>query len=348
MASLGSDSAREAGVSGPAALRRSIAEVLDPLVTAHPRCALLDFPSSANVGDNAIWLGEVQYLTSRGMRPVYRCDRETYAEPTLRKRLGEGIILLHGGGNLGDVWEGSQELRETIISNFPSNPIVVLPQTIHFRERTNLLRAKKIFDGHGGLTIVTRSQRSYQIAKEEFACNTLLAPDMAFFMNTLAKKSSPSTPILWLQRTDQESGGLPVPTAPDVKQVDWVELGRVRQASVMMSRAPHLRAAASFAKTTIRTGMRALSAPLGKTFDARAEARLARGVALLSEGQVVITDRLHGHILCLMMEIPHVLLDNSYGKLRDFYETWTKNETLVKWASSPEEALAVARDLCQG
>lgn len=328
-----------------ASFRTSIAEVLDPLVTAHSRCALLDFPSSANVGDNAIWLGEAQYLRSRGMRPVYQCDRETYAEPALRKRLGDGIILLHGGGNLGDVWEGSQQLRETVISNFPSNRIVIMPQTIHFRERANLLRAKKVFDGHGGLTIVTRSKRSYAMAKEEFACNTVLAPDMAFFMTAASRKSSPSTPIVWLQRTDQESGGLTVPRAPDVEQVDWVELGPVRQASVKMSRAAHLRAAAGIAKTMIRTGMRAASAPLGKTFDARAKARLQRGVGLLSEGQVVITDRLHGHILCLMMGIPHVLLDNNYGKLRDFYETWTQNETLARWASSPEEALTIAREL---
>ena len=325
--------------------RASIEEVLDPLVTRHPCCALLDFPSSANVGDNAIWLGEVQYLSSRSMRPVYQCDRETYAESTLRKRVGDGVILLHGGGNLGDVWEGSQELRERVISSFPSNPIVVMPQTIHFRERANLLRAKRIFDNHGGLTIVARSKRSHEIAKEEFDCNTVMAPDMAFFMTTPARTSSPTTPILWLQRTDQESGGLSIPKAPDVKQVDWVELGRVRQTSVTMSQTPHLRAAASLAKTAIRTGMRALSAPLGKTFDARAQARLERGVRLLSEGQVVITDRLHGHVLCLMLGIPHVLLDNSYGKLRDFYETWTHSETSVKWASSPEEALDTAREL---
>src|SRR5207249_3440314 len=70
--------------------------------------------------------------------------------------------------------------------------------------------------------------------------------------------------------------------------------------------------------------------------------RLLRGCCLLSKGCVVITDRLHGHILCLLLGIPHVLLDNNYGKVRWFYETWTRDCPLACWAASPPEALALA------
>jgi exopolysaccharide biosynthesis predicted pyruvyltransferase EpsI len=39
---------------------------------------------------------------------------------------------------------------------------------------------------------------------------------------------------------------------------------------------------------------------------------------------LIITNRLHGHILCLLLEIPHIFLPNSYHKNEGFYQTWTK------------------------
>ena len=63
---------------------------------------------------------------------------------------------------------------------------------------------------------------------------------------------------------------------------------------------------------------------------------------MLGEGRVVITDRLHAHILSLLLGIPNVILDNSYGKLHDFYHTWTSGGGLVRWARDPEHAIALA------
>jgi exopolysaccharide biosynthesis predicted pyruvyltransferase EpsI len=66
---------------------------------------------------------------------------------------------------------------------------------------------------------------------------------------------------------------------------------------------------------------------------------------MLSEGRVVVTDRLHGHILCLLLGIPHIVLDNSYGKLRSFDETWTRTSTLTHWAASLDDAVQLAHRL---
>jgi exopolysaccharide biosynthesis protein PssK len=69
------------------------------------------------------------------------------------------------------------------------------------------------------------------------------------------------------------------------------------------------------------------------------------GCRLLARGKVVVTDRLHGHILSLLLGIPHVLLDNSYGKLRHFHETWTWSMPRVRWVESSAEARAVAEQM---
>lgn len=83
---------------------------------------------------------------------------------------------------------------------------------------------------------------------------------------------------------------------------------------------------------------------LSRVEDHTAAKRLRRGCATLSEGRVVITDRLHAHILSLLLGIPNVILDNSYGKVRDFHQTWTSGSDLVTLAADPAQAMSLAAE----
>ena len=38
-------------------------------------------------------------------------------------------------------------------------------------------------------------------------------------------------------------------------------------------------------------------------------------------------------------------MDNSYGKIRNFLETWTTNSEIARWADSFSEAKQIARQL---
>jgi pyruvyl transferase EpsO len=79
--------------------------------------------------------------------------------------------------------------------------------------------------------------------------------------------------------------------------------------------------------------------------DAEARNRVAAGVKLLGRGRAVATDRMHAHILSTLLGIPHVVVDNSYGKLRSFYETWAANLEFAQWADSPSDAIEAAKAL---
>ena len=81
-------------------------------------------------------------------------------------------------------------------------------------------------------------------------------------------------------------------------------------------------------------------------YDMTARARLIRGLRILSAGKVVVTDRLHAHILCLLMNIPHVLLDNSYGKVNNFVDTWTKDSPLVHLSDSISSVPDLLASIC--
>ena len=82
-----------------------------------------------------------------------------------------------------------------------------------------------------------------------------------------------------------------------------------------------------------------LQGPHSATYAPVARRRLGRGSRLLSRGRVVVSDRLHGHILCLLLGIPHMVLDNSYGKVRGQFEAWTHASPLATWCDSEAEAL---------
>ncbi len=74
------------------------------------------------------------------------------------------------------------------------------------------------------------------------------------------------------------------------------------------------------------------------SYDTAARARVLRGCRLLSSGRVVITDRLHAHLLSLLLGIPHAVLDNSYGKLSRFLDAWTGGAAGVHRAASTQGA----------
>src|SRR5262249_180799 len=82
-------------------------------------------------------------------------------------------------------------------------------------------------------------------------------------------------------------------------------------------------------------------------YTALANRQLRRGTQLLSSGRVVLTDRLHAHVIALLLQIPHVVLDNSYGKVSGFVEQWTGASRLVNVAKDLPGAFAIYRSLKQ-
>jgi pyruvyl transferase EpsO len=80
-------------------------------------------------------------------------------------------------------------------------------------------------------------------------------------------------------------------------------------------------------------------------WDRLAQQRTRRGCRLLSRGRIVVTDRLHAHILCTLLGIPHIVLDNNCGKLSGFIRCWTAEHPLCHLADSVEEATRIATSL---
>ncbi len=304
---------------------------LRPLIAGHRRVALIGFPNHGNVGDSAIWLGELELLRALEVDLVYVSDTDAYDEAALRRRIGDGVILFHGGGNLGDLWPRHQPLREAVVSAFGTNAVVLLPQSIHFRDPANAERASAVFGRHERLAVTVRDETSLRIGSELFGADrTTLCPDSAVRAPVPSSSSRAVHDIVFLARRDHEVAHPPdAMPLQDVHVTDWVTDLPWTQEFLQLKGAAqtHEEREAAYRR--------------------QAEAVVRSGLDVLAGGRVILTDRLHAHLLCLLMQLPHVLLDNSYGKVRSYYEAWTAPSDLVRWADDVDEGLRSARQLVE-
>lgn len=304
--------------------------------------AYINFPNHQNAGDPALWLGGRRLLRSAGIRIAYECEYRTYDPWELRRAVGEtGTIVINGGGNLGDVYMNQQGVRERVLQDFPRARFLQLPQSIHFEHRRNLDRTADVIR-EMDFKLLVRERQSLAIARDKMGVAADLCPDLVFVLGAQRRPLPPRAPILWLAREDGERfhvGGFD--GATDVERLDW--LGPVDDEPdwTLLERAARRaeRLLQPDAKPILRRTLPAL------TYPKLAVARFRRGLSILSRGRVIVTDRLHGHLFALLLGIPHVVLDNSTGKVSSTVETWTGANPLVNWADTPAEALARARSL---
>ena len=323
------------------ALRSRLERTVAAAVPHGARVALLDLPNHPNSGDNAIWLGELALLRRLRARIAYVCETHGYDARAVRRAIGpNGVVLLHGGGNFGDEWPGYQQLRERVVHELLDLPIVQLPQSLQFGDAVARAQAAAALGGHRRLTILCRDVPSAETA--HFLApraRVELCPDAAFALRPARRRFTRPGAPLWLARTDRERRS-PRLAPPDGagRVVDWPDPGPTERA---------LRALSAHAgqRATKRAWLAPVAFPaLAALHRGLATQRVREAMALLAGAPSVVTDRLHAHILCLLLGVPHVVVDTGYGKLRRFVEAWTYDSPLVRMASDAAQAHELATD----
>jgi len=335
-----------------ATARWTLGEVLRPLLGERREVALVNFPNHGNPGDPAIWLGSRRLLADLGVRIGYASAWWDFDAGSLRAAVGDAPVLLNGGGNFGDLYAGQQGTRVQVLRSLPDNPVVQLPQSIHFADPAKEAAMAGLLAAHPAFTMMVRDHRAAAIARDRLGVQPVLSPDHALGLGRLARTREPEVPILWLARLpgDPEYVDHGEPDGEDVRRVNWLvgvpeaeaEFDAVGRLALRVNRAVQHRW-----KSGTR-GAGALHAVAERTYVPLAWRWVRRGVDLLCAGQVVVTNTLHGHVLATMLGIPNVVLDNSYGKVSGIVEAWTADVPGVHRATDGTQALAMARDLVRG
>jgi pyruvyl transferase EpsO len=316
--------------------QRSIEAVLVPLISGHEqRICLLDLPEFPNVGDQLITLGELAFLEKAFPKASLRFfDHHIYSEkcdPLIEEC---SIILLHGGGNFGDIWPYQQMFRENILAKFSHKRIIQFPQSIRFSTQEQISRCSAVIAKAQDFHLMARDGISAAFAREHFDCPVHLIPDMAFFLPPVARLP-PTRDVVCLFRSDEEA-------VADHAAIEAVVAQSVASHAVVdwNSESPSLIKTLDklFAKFT-RASPR-LTWPIQRlmlsTRRRYALQRLKVGIALLSDGRVVVTDRLHAHILACLLGLPNFFFNSLDGKASALYRSWTHREPLAKLVESAE------------
>lgn len=319
--------------------RELLLSALQKVIRRGDSYALIDFPDYGNVGDSAIWLGELALLKEvTSHDPSYVCSIDDYDETALRSALPSGPVFMSGGGNFGDYWGKHQEFREHLMHSLQDRLLVQLPQSIYFRHRETSCRAANAIAAHGNVHLFVRDQQSLERANGLLDTPAVLVPDAAFGLGPLQFENSPKHQCVGLLRSDKEAlvAGKSRPlSAAGLVTGDWAREPRTFRWQLRMADFSHV----------ISRGWQPAANARAALYEKCASMRLMRGLDYLATGRVVLTDRLHGHIMATLMGKHSIVLDNNYGKVHGYIETWASDLKGVYPVENVEQALACLKRL---
>lgn len=275
------------------------------------KVVLFGIPTHGNIGDAAIVLAEEKFIEDNlseyeYMKILEEDETKETIEEIQKILTEEDIILLHGGGNLGDEYVILEERRRMIIEAFPNNKIILMPQTIHFSDtekgKNELEKTKKVYNNHKKLTLVAREKVSFEIMKKEFYnANVILTPDIVMYLNETQPRERKG--VLLAMRSDVEK----VLTDSQMKQINE-DISKYFENIKMTD--------TYLAEDEIYCDTRK------KVVEDKLEE--------FRNAHLVITDRLHGMILSAITSTPCIAVSNYNHKIKSSFE-WLKEQKYIKF-----------------
>ena len=260
-----------------------------------------------NLGDVAITLSQSKFL-----KKIYS-DSEIItvpisgtlrAIPKIKQAIGKNdIVTIIGGGNISDLYEDIEFLRQQVIKSFPDNKIISFPQSVYLtrtlRGEAEKKRIRRIYGSHKNLLMLMRDEVSFQRMKKILPkANVRLAPDIVMSEDYRKESSNRERKIFLCLRNDKES-----PTSDKVGLQKLIEELKSKQFEIVQC------------DTQIEDDL--VRAEGG-------EYHLNKILQEIRESSLVITNRLHGMIFAFITGTPAIVLDNSTGKVSATYE-WIKD-----------------------
>lgn len=294
---------------------------------------LLDLPYYTNVGDILLWQSAEDLLKELPYKCLYASSLTNYQKPRISKDV---VIVFTAGGNFGDLWERHQVFRHQVLTDFPENPIVQLPQSVWFDSEEKMKQDIKLYSEHKGhVTICVRDQNSFDTIMQNY-CNveTILLPDLAltFDVEKYCKRRGIKTKergegALLVKRNDKElseDSSLNAISESITYISDWPPMLSMIKEEEWLNRLTYRMSWMKIPQSFIRKFTDFYYSHILK------DAYLISGIYFLLQYETVYSTRLHAAVLAMLLGKQTYLLDNSYGKCHGVFDLWMKDYSNLK------------------
>lgn len=273
-----------------------------------------------NIGDIAITIAQErmikQVFPDRKIVHIPMNNAFDYEDEIKSILNKDDILTVIGGGNLGNAYLGHEEKRRFIIKLFKNNKSISFPQSISFANdevgQTEFQTSVKDYAQNSNLTVFARELKSYNSMKLNFKNQVCLVPDIVLYLkDKMLQHNEVRETITLCLRNDREKV-----TSSDIK-ANLIQLLNSNEFDNILVTDTHL------GEISVKIS------EMDKIFETSLQE--------FKNSKVVITDRLHGMIFCIITNTPCIALDNSNHKISSTYHTWLKDIPLVKFLEDYDE-----------
>ena len=305
-------------------IKQTIEEIKEQSTT--PRIYYFLTPTHSNLGDQAQllcwlnlfkkWYPDYNVI----MLPLIVGTNEVFER--IRERISDkDMIFIHSGYLVCDLYNNWQMLCK-VVDSFPNHRITILPQTVHFLNRSIQEIVALSFNKHKNLHLICRDEVSYVKAKQIFPKIAVsLKPDVVTSLigTGYVKESINRDGLLFCMRNDAEKLYSDEQIKGFKNQLKGVNV--------------------DFADTTI-------AANVWDWVNER-ENIIKAFLQKFSNYQVIVTDRYHGTIFSQIVNTPVVVLASSDHKLKSGVD-WFPKEMFgnnIMFAKDLDEAYQMVKQI---
>ncbi len=272
--------------------------------SSRPICWLIGVPDHKNLGDHAIAYASKEFISE--VIPNYVIQEISETEfynkfYKMKKNIKHSdIIVLQGGGNFGNQYIYTENIRRLVIAKCLKNRIIMFPQTIYFTNDLNGENEKKYTQklySKANVSYFAREKYSYELMVKMFGHKKVFCvPDIVLFLEKdFSKNVNIRDGIISCFRDDVEG----VLSQKDKYIVNDICLSLGRKISYIDT----------------------LSDKCISSQDRKNE--FNKLLKKFSKAELVITDRLHGMIFAAITHTPCIAFSNYNYKVKGVYE-WIK------------------------
>lgn len=309
--------------------KKSEQKEIEELIRVYSKVEKIIFistPLHGNLGDQAITIAIKKYLKDKYMEKIileipfekYNRQKNIYEKLINEK----DIIYLVGGGNFGNLYPHEEKQRRDIVTRFPKNRIIIMPQSISYTNdeegRKEIKNSKKIYDNRKNLHILTRDIKSYDFAKKNFVgIEISLVPDSVLYLENyyIAKfKTQERKGVILTLRSDKEK----VLSNDKIKKIEeFLSTQKIE-----------------YIKTDTIVSYRV-------DYETR-EYEVEKVLKKISSSKINITDRFHGLIFSIITRTPVIVFKSLDHKIEEGIK-WFKDLDWVYYVNENDDIEKIVR-----